>query len=236
MVVGVVFVLLLFGLSIAAMVNIRSNKRKTSTITSYIQKTLSLLIILFLTIFQMPLFQIFVNPILCSSDSPYNSAKSCFSGKHSVYFSIGIISLIIYFLLLAVFVTLYSDINPCSNVPFSGPQNKILAAKCAFRIVIVLFYTLDFKGQFLSYFIGFCTACIILIIAVRYRRPIYYRKTLDLFSGTCDSALAWTYLGVVLQLVIDSDSDLLERKQFHRPALYLYFPPFFLHCVRLRSG
>lgn len=144
----------------------------------------------------------------------------CFEGKHSVYFGIGVVAMIVYFSMLAVLVTIYADINPCSKIPFAGPQSKVPIFKAVFKTLIVLFYNSDFRGQYLSYFVGLCAVFSVLNLSSRYRRPMYYKKSLDLFSGVCDSALCWAYICVVVHLVLFINRDFHRRGKPDRVPLY----------------
>jgi hypothetical protein len=82
MIISIVITVLILLLSMISIINIMVSKRKTSAVLNYILKALSLLIILFLTIFEMPMFQVFVSPILCSVGSPYNPVGQCFQGRY----------------------------------------------------------------------------------------------------------------------------------------------------------
>lgn len=207
LIIGIVIMAILITLMIIATVNILISKRKTSAVLNYILKTLSLLIILFLTILAMPLFQLFVTPILCSTQSPYNAVGQCFQGNHSVYFGIGIAMLLLYLLCSVILVTLYADINPCSSIPFAGPQSRISMAKSAYKMIVVVYYNLDYEGKYVQYFIGFCTLFSLLLLAYKYRRIVYYKRAVNTFSAVCDAALTWAYICVLIHIIFSDGNS-----------------------------
>lgn len=207
LIIAIVIEVVILVLAIVSIVNILVSKRKTSAVLNYVLKALSLLIIAYLTVLEMPIFQLFVTPILCSSSSPYNAVQQCFQGNHSIYFGIGLAFLLIHTFILVVLVTLYADINPCSSIPFAGPQSKIAIAKSSFKMVVVLFYNLDYRGDYVSYFLGFCAVFALLLLAYRYRRIVYYKRGVDTFSAVCDSALAWAYVCVVIHVIFTDGSS-----------------------------
>jgi PAS domain S-box-containing protein len=207
LIIGIVIMAILITLMIIATVNILISKRKTSAVLNYILKTLSLLIILFLTILAMPLFQLFVTPILCSTQSPYNPVGQCFQGNHSVYFGIGIAMLLLYLLCSVILVTLYADINPCSSIPFAGPQSRISMAKSAYKMIVVIYYNLDYEGKYVQYFIGFCTLFSLLLLAYKYRRIVYYKRGVNTFSAVCDAALTWAYICVLIHIIFSDGNS-----------------------------
>jgi PAS domain S-box-containing protein len=200
-IIGIVIVVALLTLMIVSVVNILMTKKKTSAVLNYVLKALSILIVMFLTVLELPLFQLFVTPILCDSQSPYNATGKCFEGSHSAYFGVAVPVLMVFLLLYVVLVTLYADINPCSPIPFAGPQSRVAMAKSAYKVVIVLFYNLDWKGEFVSYFIGFCALFALLLLAYRYRRIVYYKRGINIFSAICDAALTWAYICVLIHII-----------------------------------
>jgi PAS domain S-box-containing protein len=115
--------------------------------------------------------------------------------------------MLIYLGLFVVLITLYSDVNPCSQIPFSGPQSKIAVTKSAYKMIVVLFYNLDYKGDYVAYFIGFCAASALLLLAYRYKRIIYYRKSVNTFSAIMDVALAWGYVCVLIHIVFNDGNS-----------------------------
>jgi PAS domain S-box-containing protein len=207
LIIAIVIVVVMVVLSIISIVNIIVSKRKTSAVLNYILKALSLLIIAYLSVLEMPIFQLFLTPILCSADSPYNPVHQCFQGSHSIYFGIGLAFLLIHICILVILVTLYADINPCSSIPFAGPQSKIAIAKSAYKMIVVLFYNLDHRGDYVSYFIGFCTIFALLLLTYRYRRIVYYKRGVNTFSAVCDSALTWAYVCVIIHIIFTDGSS-----------------------------
>lgn len=207
LIIAIVIEVLMIVLAVISIINILISKRKTSAVLNYLLKALSLLIIAYLTILEMPIFQLFVTPILCSSESLYNPTRQCFQGSHSIYFGIGLAFIVIHIFILVVLVTLYADINPCSMIPFAGPQSKISIAKSSYKMVVVLFYNLDYRGEYVSYFIGFCTVFALLLLTYRYRRIVYYKRGVNTFSAICDSALAWAYVCVIIHIIFTDGSS-----------------------------
>jgi hypothetical protein len=230
-------IVLIYILIIIAMVSINLSRKRISALTTYTLKLLSVLFMLLLTIFELPLLHIFVTPILCSESSPYMGGRTCFGPLHSAFFAVAIVIFLMYILVYMVVMTLYNEVDPCSLICFSGPQNKVPLFRWIYKLIIVLFYNADTTGKFIPYFLGFCLLVKLLILSFRYRRIVFYNSALNSFTGLCDATIAWVYLCVLIQIVpILVNVDLRRPAVLHWHRLFVHNDPVHVRGLLLLGG
>lgn len=204
-----VIVFLIFVLSIAITIKIQFSKKKSSAFLTYTLKILSFIVLLILTIFTMPMFQILIAPLMCINTNPVLSGEACFGGAHIVFFILSIVFLVMFIFELVMFSLLFLDINPNSKIPFAGPQNRISLIRIVFKMIVSAVFMVDFEGSFSIYSIGVLTFFYLLFLMIRYRSILYYNKMISSFTCICDVSLFWATLCVLTQIVFnDGDSDI----------------------------
>lgn len=202
-------VALIFILSVVVIIKIHYSKRKSSAFLTYSLKTLSFLVLLMVTIFNMPFHQALQASIFCTANNPVTKNMNCFSSTHGVYFGISVGFFILYLVEISIFSILYLDINPNSKIPFAGPQSKITLIKIFFKMGLSFIFLMDYEGTYSVYVVSGLTFVYLLLLMMRYRNIAYFNKSVNSFTCICEVTLFWVSLSVLTHILFnDGDSDI----------------------------
>ncbi len=128
---------------VIVLIKFHSSSKKTSTIVYYVLRLLSLCTVLLITIGPIPLFQTFLEALVCEADDPLVTESECYKGIHLANTICGALALFFTLGLTIISQMLFIDFNPASKIPFAGPQSIIGFFKLALKFGITLYYTLD---------------------------------------------------------------------------------------------
>lgn len=151
-------------LFILAGYKIINNQKKNSTFLTYSVKILSTFAILLNTILTIPFFNIIIVSIYCKSGSPINKNVTCYSGIQFLHLTIGIISSIFMIFFSMLFITLFIDLNPSSNIPIASPQSKTNLLRLILKFFLPLYTTIDYSGSLTKEFIVVLTLYYLFIL------------------------------------------------------------------------
>jgi len=129
---------------------INRSRKKTSTILTYSIKIFSFFALLMNTILTIPFFSIFLSALICFDDDKIHGNTSCYSGIYFLHFVFGLVGLLIQIFFALLFNLLFIDLNPYSNIPFSGPQSRLGLIKLLIKFALPLYITLDYKVKLLK--------------------------------------------------------------------------------------
>lgn len=209
--IAVVSVLVMIILFTSLIIAIRINYvgKKSSALLSYSLKALSFVILLLVTIFTLPFYQVLLGPLICFNDNPIVKELECFNGIHLALFLMIILVMTVFLLEISLFSILFLDMNPNSKIPFAGPQNKMALIRIIFKAALSTVFIVDHKGEYSQYTIGLLTFIYFLFLMLRYRNVLYFNKAISAFTGVCDVSLFWVTLCVLIHIIFnDGDSDI----------------------------
>jgi len=137
--------LIMLLLAVVTAIYLAKSKRKTSTVLTYSLKVLSVYGLLINHVLALPAFQLFINAMICNDDDNLHGGIQCYQGIYFFHLVMGIIGFITFFSVSILFCLLYNELNPYSKIPFASPQSKLNLGKILLKIVIPLYFTLDYK-------------------------------------------------------------------------------------------
>lgn len=124
------------------------SKRKTSTVLTYSLKTLSVYGLLVNQVLALPSFHIFIVGMICNKDDGMHGDLKCYEGLYFFHLAVAIVGFLISFIVSILFTMLYIELNPSSKIPFATPLSKLPLGKLLLKLIIVLFFTLDYDVTF----------------------------------------------------------------------------------------
>ncbi|EGR31396.1 PAS domain S-box family protein [Ichthyophthirius multifiliis] len=193
-----------FILFIVAMQKLNNQQNKSQILITYMVKILSIFGLLINTIIALPMFNAFIVFIICKSDLDIHKEDGCYSGIFFVHFAFSIISLIYYIALSLIFILLFIDLNPSSQLPFASPQTQMPIIKFCIKIILPLYATIDSSGQFVKQFIIILCIIYLLLVFSRYRTLPYYNKNVQRLVVYCECLLFWVTFCSTLIIYTDA--------------------------------
>ncbi|TNV87907.1 hypothetical protein FGO68_gene9941 [Halteria grandinella] len=111
-------------------------------------KLLSILMVSFLFLFQLPMLTTYFQCFLCDEDPEdvYILATSCDSLTRHLLIAVATFSLVVYFGFLVVQQLLYSSNNFQTNVPWGSLERNITLFKVLYKLVIAVSFTMNKTG------------------------------------------------------------------------------------------
>ena len=119
--------------------------KSNSTLVNQSGKILSIYSIFLTTILPLPLYSTFITAFICFPEDSRHGDLECYTGTYWVYIILSCIGVIILTITSFIANLLFIDLNPWSDVPFAAPQSRLNLIKLAFKILIPLFSSLDYK-------------------------------------------------------------------------------------------
>ena len=169
---------------------------KNSALVTYSMKILNFFAIAITTIFTLPFYNIFFSVIVCYNDSPISKNFQCYEGTYYIHFTVALIGLFLLVVFSVIFTMLYIDLNPCSQLPFAGPQSYLNQFRLIIKIVIPLWFIIDYKGKYHLFFCYLILVAYFLQLFIRIRSTEMYNKQINKLFVTCDTILLWiTFCG-----------------------------------------
>ena len=69
----------------------------------------------------------------------------CYSGSYIGFVVVAVLGLISLIGTSLLFNLLYTDLNPCSTIPFAAPRSRLNLFKLALKIIVVIYTVADDK-------------------------------------------------------------------------------------------
>jgi len=195
--------LIMLLLAIVTAIYLAKSKRKTSTVLTYSLKVLSVYGLLINHVLALPAFQLFINAMICNDEDSMHGGLKCYEGIYFFHLVMGIIGFITFFSTSILFCLLYNELNPYSKIPFASPQSKINLGKVLLKIVIPLYFTLDYKANLVKGFVVVYGIIWLAILVLKYRQTPYYNKSVFRFSLGLESIILWSCLISIITAFID---------------------------------
>lgn len=123
-------------------------QKKSSTLTTYALKVLSLFVLLLNTVLTIPFVDMFLVTIYCDDADFIGGERVCYSGIYWLHFTFSLFGLILLLIMLPLSNLLYIDLNPCSSTPFAAPQWKNDLFKLALKFALPIYWVFDFRVNF----------------------------------------------------------------------------------------
>lgn len=198
--------LIMLLLAVVTAIYLAKSKRKTSTVLTYSLKVLSVYGLLINHVLALPAFQLFINAMICNDDDNLHGGIQCYQGIYFFHLVMGIIGFITFFSVSILFCLLYNELNPYSKIPFASPQSKLNLGKILLKIVIPLYFTLDYKANLVKGFIVVYGIIWLSILVLKYRQTPCYNKSVFRFSLGLESIILWSCLISIITAFIDGGS------------------------------
>jgi len=195
--------LIMLLLAIVTAIYLAKSKRKTSTVLTYSLKVLSVYGLLINHVLALPAFQLFINAMICNDDDNLHGGIQCYEGIYFFHLVMGIIGFITFFSVSILFCLLYNELNPYSKIPFASPQSKLNLGKVLLKIVIPLYFTLDYKANLVKGFIVVYGIIWLAILVLKFRQTPCYNKSVFRFSLGLESIILWSCLISIITAFID---------------------------------
>ena len=119
------------------------SKRKSSTVVYYTLRLVSYYTLLLITIAPIPIFNTFLEALICTTDDSLKSDSNCYEGYNLVNTIFAAMALAVFVPLCLIAQFLHIDENPASDIPFAGPQSNLGMFKLAIKIALAIYTTLD---------------------------------------------------------------------------------------------
>jgi len=139
-------IMLLLG--IVTTIYLARSKRKTSTVLTYSLKVLSVYGLLINHVLALPAFQLFITAIICNQEDNLHGDLECYQGIYFLHLTLGIIGFLTFFSVSILFSMLLVELNPYSSISFASPLSKLNLGKLLLKVIIPLYFTLDYKVIF----------------------------------------------------------------------------------------
>jgi PAS domain S-box-containing protein len=195
--------LIMLLLAVVTAIYLAKSKRKTSTVLTYSLKVLSVYGLLINHVLALPAFQLFINAMICNDADDLHGGIQCYQGIYFFHLVMGIIGFITFFSVSILFCLLYNELNPYSKIPFASPQSKLNLGKILLKIVIPLYFTLDYKANLVKGFIVVYGIIWLSILVLKYRQTPCYNKSVFRFSLALESIILWSCLISIITAFID---------------------------------
>lgn len=133
---------------------------KPSTPTFY-PRSLSIIFFLYKTVLILPILQIYISVLYCSSDSAYSQGMNCYSGSYWLLFVISALGLFFFITQIVLNTIFFIDYNPFSAFLCRTSDIYQSFFKLGIKIFIVVCFVVNYKGTYSEYFvpsiaIGYC--------------------------------------------------------------------------------
>ena len=122
----------------------QQSKKKVSAVFAYSVKILSFFALLINTILAFPLMSVFLSAIFCFENDNIHGNLTCYDGIYFLHLIIGVLGLLLFLIFSIMFILLFADLNPWSTVPFASPQSRLPLIRLVLKLILVLYFTLDF--------------------------------------------------------------------------------------------
>jgi PAS domain S-box-containing protein len=180
-----------------------SLSKSNSTLVNYSGKILSIYFLLLTTVIPLPAYQGFITAFICFDDDTRHGSLECYTGTYWIYPIISCFGIIILTLTSFFASLLYIDFNPWSPAPFAAPQNRLNLIKLAFKILIPLFATLDYRNDYTKAFVIVYAVIWLLILGLRFKQTPYFRRSVFTFTLILEIFVFWTTIVVLFQTMSD---------------------------------
>ena len=150
-------------------------------------KVLSIMFLLFNTIFCLPFWEIILTPMICKSNSKYNDTYKCLGGDHIILLITGMLVGIKFIIISFISCRCYYEINPFSKIPFAGPMSSQLLVKFWIKGLIVASFHYDATNQVSNYILVFIGLFYLCKQMLRIKYLVYYDITVSTYTDICDT-------------------------------------------------
>lgn len=192
-------------LAIVTTIYLARSKRKTSTVLTYSLKVLSVYGLLINHVLALPAFQLFINAIICNEEDNLHGDLECYQGLYFLHLTLGIIGFLTFFSVSILFTLLFVELNPYSSISFATPLSKLNLGKILLKVIIPLYFTLDYKANLIQGFIVVYGIIWLSILVFKYRQTPCYNKSVFRFSLALESMILWACIVSIVHAFIDTD-------------------------------
>mmetsp|Transcript_28675 Transcript_28675/g.25656 ORF Transcript_28675/g.25656 Transcript_28675/m.25656 type:complete len:330 (-) Transcript_28675:1834-2823(-) len=129
----------------------------------------------------------------------------CYSGSYIGFVVVAVLGLISLIATSLLFNLLYTDLNPCSTIPFAAPRSRLNLFKLALKIIVVIYTVADDKRTGDKAFIAIYAILWLFILALRYKQTPYYNRSVFKTIIAIDSIIFWAAIVGCIHAFIDTN-------------------------------